>query len=522
MQSSYRQLSMTQSVAAGSPVMSSPFTSGYFDPKFAKGDFPQPLGTSSMRSAAQTQAPQSFSSPPATAAHAPVVPQQPKKKPSAFEQFCQDKLARILLLAWAALTFAICAYTLWLTATTVSRLEFRVVSELGWDSWCGSLMVSLVFLAVLALLGLPICGSAFVVGVTEGRSALRMFETAASVLGFVTIIATVVLAVQGERCRPDVVRTANLICQETDVWGCGTTAAAGRRLGLGSEAVAFEKDIRATLGLENTTMLCSFLEEMCAAPADLDVNTSCICAGNWDLPVTPTAPTATVGRRLRDIKAEFIAPFPRRLAENPWTGTMGAFCDTWGGATDGDWCFVAPSSQCTGAPKSLHKSSRGVDLFVSAGPCKDSVDSRSQLVLVGFEMLWTAVKAAGVEGVAMIVMAILAAVLARFPSKETSYQQISDAPQVVPQATPQPYDLQMRFEDAQREAVRKLSDQTPGDVKLMLYGFYQQAQKGDVHPEEPGYMAKPAERQKYQYWARHRGLSTQEAMEGYIRTVALL
>mmetsp|Transcript_37490 Transcript_37490/g.116514 ORF Transcript_37490/g.116514 Transcript_37490/m.116514 type:complete len:108 (+) Transcript_37490:819-1142(+) len=81
--------------------------------------------------------------------------------------------------------------------------------------------------------------------------------------------------------------------------------------------------------------------------------------------------------------------------------------------------------------------------------------------------------------------------------------------------------LQDRFRKAQRDAVTKLRDNTPDDMKFQLYGFYRQARDGDIIGERPN-IFNHRERAKYDAWARNRGMSEQQAIESYIKAVAMV
>merc|ERR1719330_2196930 len=85
----------------------------------------------------------------------------------------------------------------------------------------------------------------------------------------------------------------------------------------------------------------------------------------------------------------------------------------------------------------------------------------------------------------------------------------------------QPLSLEDRFEEAQRLAVENLSDSTPEDIKLMLYGYYKQAREGDASGQRPSFFSR-RDRQKYDAWDKCRGMSSQEAIEGYIQTVSMI
>jgi len=98
----------------------------------------------------------------------------------------------------------------------------------------------------------------------------------------------------------------------------------------------------------------------------------------------------------------------------------------------------------------------------------------------------------------------------------------ASAMQGMSRAQTQAQPLDIRFADAQKEAVNKLRDSTPNEVKLLLYGYYSQAKQGDVKGERPGILGSKREREKYDAWERNRGMSRDEAVQRYIETVGRL
>mmetsp|Transcript_140361 Transcript_140361/g.448609 ORF Transcript_140361/g.448609 Transcript_140361/m.448609 type:complete len:258 (+) Transcript_140361:3113-3886(+) len=212
---------------------------------------------------------------------------------------------------------------------------------------------------------------------------------------------------------------------------------------------------------------------------------------------------------------------------DPWEGTMGTFCAAWGGGMNGEWCFVSPTQQCNPDPgKVLFTSSQGADLTRSTGPCTDAVDARSQYVLDGMDKMLEVLHCTVILGLCLTVTTVCGYLLYFFPSAETpkkgarmpDYKEEPPLPQKVASDW---YTLEQRFEEAQKQAVRKLKDQTPADIKFMLYGFYKQAQEGDVRGQRPGFWDQEGAT-KYDFWARHKGLTREQAIEGYIKTVAML
>jgi len=405
-----------------------------------------------------------------------------------FGRYLADKGFRILLWVWAALTLAVGVYALWLLAGVIPDEDFRIVSEIGWHIQCGSLLVLLVAVTLLAVFGVLVACAAFVVGYSEVRRSLRTLETSAGLLGFGIIALVIISVVCSDRCRPHATRVANLVCQETDIWGCTQK----RRLGLGIDALSFEQ------GLDGGgPRTCSLVARLCQPPAGFNASTACVCSGNWDV-----APAGTQAEPLGD---------------TPWNGTIGGFCGAWGGGIAGEWCFVTPGTRCAEGRVTPLSNSKNVTVAASNGPCSASVDARSKCLPAGFENMLGALQVAGILGFSLVLLAIFAALLLRYPSKTTLQTTVT-----MVQPMPPGQALLQRFEDAQREAVRRLNDQTPEELKMMLYGFYKQAKEGDVKGDRPGYMAKRDDQMKYDYWARHRGMPSEDAIEGYVRTVAML
>jgi len=61
-------------------------------------------------------------------------------------------------------------------------------------------------------------------------------------------------------------------------------------------------------------------------------------------------------------------------------------------------------------------------------------------------------------------------------------------------------------------------EQVPQAVQLEIYGLYKQATEGDVKGSKPSRI-KLVSRTKYEAWAACKGMSTQDAMQGYIDRV---
>ena len=78
-------------------------------------------------------------------------------------------------------------------------------------------------------------------------------------------------------------------------------------------------------------------------------------------------------------------------------------------------------------------------------------------------------------------------------------------------------DLKKKFEAAS-EAVKKATKDPGNDMKLKLYAHFKQATEGDVKGEKPGF-TDFVNRAKYDAWAKMKGTSADDAMNGYIKLV---
>merc|ERR1712217_347806 len=76
--------------------------------------------------------------------------------------------------------------------------------------------------------------------------------------------------------------------------------------------------------------------------------------------------------------------------------------------------------------------------------------------------------------------------------------------------------LELRFEEAQAEAVKKIRESTSEDIKNELFAYYRQAKEGDVGDERP---TRELERARYDAWFRIRGMPKKDAIERYITAV---
>lgn len=326
---------------------------------------------------------------------------------------------------------------------------------------------------------------------------------------------------------------------------------ASRRLTTAAKTVmAFEESLSSSPDADSMTGVCRMVKDLCTErPYLFSPSTSCVCNGQWDYAdtgsnVTSASPTARTGghqRRLGGAAEPELGAPPRKLTSDPWQGSIGDYCDTWSGAADGQWCFVSAQQQCDGTSQKEYRTKSGVMLTRSSGPCTNEVESRSQFILDGLEAMLSSMRASAVLGGLLAFSAFCGALLYRSPSKQTTWvgkdarafdyhgasagKQNSQGFVGGHSSTTKPIDEQQHrehmFEEAQREAVRRLNDETPDDQKFMLYGFYKQAKEGDVQGERPAFW-NSRERSKYDYWARHKGMSREQAIDAYIRTVQML
>jgi acyl-CoA-binding protein len=78
-------------------------------------------------------------------------------------------------------------------------------------------------------------------------------------------------------------------------------------------------------------------------------------------------------------------------------------------------------------------------------------------------------------------------------------------------------DLKKQFEKAAKDVTKAKTD--PGnDLKLRLYANFKQATDGDVTGDKPGFTDFVG-RAKYDAWAKLKGMSTDDAMNAYIKLV---
>jgi len=258
-------------------------------------------------------------------------------------------------------------------------------------------------------------------------------------------------------------------------------------------------------------------------------------------------PFAAEGRLLQSV----ATPGPSASAESqredigPWYGSLGAFCGNWGDDqyVHGAWCFVLPTQECAPNDRSPYVSTQGYPMIRSTAPCSDKVESRSEIVLQGHGEMIQPLLLTALLGGALLALAGAGKMLQLYPSQDTSvsYEAMPIAkarervpvefmPEEEPRPMPAPpkdraprrddFTVQ-RFQEAQAKAMERLTENTPYDLRLLLYGFYNQATSGDLEGERPSYFQQK-DRAKYDAWAKCRGMPYQQAVEKYCEVVNLL
>ena len=81
-------------------------------------------------------------------------------------------------------------------------------------------------------------------------------------------------------------------------------------------------------------------------------------------------------------------------------------------------------------------------------------------------------------------------------------------------------DLQTLFTQAQAD-VKTLAERPDNQTLLQLYALFKQATEGDVQGERPG-MMDFINRAKYDAWDKIKGMSVEDAMQGYVDVVRKL
>ena len=78
-------------------------------------------------------------------------------------------------------------------------------------------------------------------------------------------------------------------------------------------------------------------------------------------------------------------------------------------------------------------------------------------------------------------------------------------------------DIKAQFEDAQAR-VKNLSQAPSNESLLLLYAYYKQASVGDISGKRPG-MLDMKGRAKFDAWSKVSGITTEQAMEKYVKLV---
>jgi len=441
----------------------------------------------------------------------------------------KENYLRYQLWGIAAILGFVSMYLCWVSFWVMISNNFAVFSTM---SWAMSARIGMLFIAVGAACMIEV-GVAGMAAYRETKVLLRTSNASSVGLCIFVILVTVVTWKNLSDLRPEAIRIANLLCQETDIWGCRSP---GRRLDPAGSVLKFQTMYSHEKAADGSSEICDLIDTMCEAkPKHFEAETACVCSGQWDydqqtaawqsgaapapapLPVTAPAPSPAVARLLA------------QSSSDPWSGTIGTYCSSWGRGMSGEWCFVNPKQYCSGGSgKAVYSSTQGANMTRSNGPCSSAVDARSQLILDSLDQLVDIVELSAILALLLPVVAVCGYLLYYHPTPNAAKKMVTGshrlskaARKADPNKMPDPMSPEQQFELAQKQAVNKLSDHTPADLKFMLYGFYKQAQEGDIRVARPGYWD-PEGQMKHDFWARHRGMSRAEAIEGYVKTVGLL
>eukprot|EP00439_Symbiodinium_sp_Y106_P033950 s266_g4.t1 len=195
-------------------------------------------------------------------------------------------------------------------------------------------------------------------------------------------------------------------------------------------------------------------------------------------------------------------------------------------------CFVLPTQLCAPNSRSPFVSTQGYPMIRSTAPCSSEVESRSETILEGYAAMAQPLLMTALLGGALCALAGAGKVLQLCPTPEAavSYEAMPYSPVMArdravvdyaPQASsaaaaPKPRnDFSMqKFQEAQAKAMEKLTKDTPYNLRLMLYGYYNQAINGDVQGERPTYFEQK-DRAKYDAWAKCKGMDYDSAVAKY-------
>lgn len=252
------------------------------------------------------------------------------KKPFIKKAAAKDEPIQLATFAFACFV-ALCAFALIAESLFPTQSEeFLTFSQLGWKCWYPSLFA---FVCVLCFLG--VCGVVVAVVACIGASKLqkpllKAVMGSAIALGFILLAVAAAFYYYGQLAKPDVVRVANLICQDETVWCTATTtvltteapepmrrmgdrhsdwqgsswrstmegsvgAAPARRLGMsfGQAAIEYDKE----LNDQGPEIPCDRVQAMCKKPPHFDPYRACMCSGQWDysghIPTSTSVATTT-------------------------------------------------------------------------------------------------------------------------------------------------------------------------------------------------------------------------------------
>jgi len=441
-------------------------------------------------------------------------------KAGALAQQCRRYAGPLLLLMGAIALACNSAFTAMVAFKAVNQEDFQTFSALAWQNWFPSFSAFFLVFGLLALCSLAVAILSAWLGFKGPRRFMRTFALGVASLGLLILcLAIFVWFLQG-RARPYVAQAANLICQDVNAFGClqqqptqapaaglppiamtpnalgagpqepeeVVTFPSGRRLGTADAVVGYQNSFGAEKQQAANPEFCEKLQKLCVAPPAFDANTACVCNGLSD-------------------PSKSVVP-------GHWNSSSGAFCQDWGSDGKGQWCFVSGHQLCH-KDKQIIVNNALQNRFKSDGPCTDEVDSRSQLVLDGHDAMLSTIKGVMLMGLLLVLLAFCSGLVYCLPdTRGSDWQQREYYGHESEQ-------LRQRFLEAQRYATDVLTEETSEEMKRDLYAYYNQANKGDVQGSRPGFFSF-SERSRYDAWARLRGMSQAEAMQGYINAVVLL
>jgi acyl-CoA-binding protein len=463
------------------------------------------------------------------------------KKPFVKKAAAKDEPIQLATFAFACFV-ALCAFALIAESLFPTQSEeFLAFSQLGYQCWYPSLFA---FVCVLCFLG--VCGVVVAVVACVGASKLqkpllKAVMGSAIALGFILLAVAAAFYYYGQLAKPDVVRVANLICQDQTVWctanttaltteapeplrriagsrrsdwqgspqrGLGITmegsvgATAARRLGMsfGEAAIDYDKMLN-DLGPE---MPCDRVQAMCKIPPHFDPFRACMCSGQWDysghIPTSTSVATTTAA----PVVATSAADTPESDSDAAASNTTGSSNTTqrrlaqasnlapnapgpWYGSI-GAYCAnwdALPSGQewCF-----VYDSAQCSSTLVTP---RNTSDGRAYFSSNGpcgsavdsrsefiLDGLNEILKPV-IIAVALGVLLLMLSCLAVAMGK-VEPAKIDSGKEGEKKVVEEHHTLSLeaQFAKAQRMAVQKLRDQTPEAQKFELYGYYKQAKEG--------------------------------------------